>query len=77
MRFSEQQAEEEEDPEDVIAHVEDPEILVEETDDACDQGGFLLGISKGLAFGYDIADIADWKSHEKPWLPQETVNNGC
>ena len=55
MRFSEQQAEEEEDPEDVIAHVEDPEILVEETDDACDQGGFLLGISKGLAFGYDIA----------------------
>ena len=40
MRASEQ-AEEEEDPEDVIAHVEDPEILVEETDDACDQGGFI------------------------------------
>ena len=57
------EAEEEEDPEDVIAHVEDPEILVEETDDACDQGGF---ISKGfrlVAFGIYIADIADWKSH--------------
>ena len=42
MRASEQ-AEEEEDPEDVIAHVEDPEILVEETDDACDPRGISVG----------------------------------
>ena len=40
---SEKQAEEEEDPEDVIAHVEDPEILVEETDDACDPRGISVG----------------------------------
>jgi len=59
------EAEEEEDPEDVIAHVEDPEILVEETDDVRP----VIETCKGFIASLET-DHGSW-AHERlrPWTP--------